>query len=108
VKKKLQMLLSRPNMSSQKKTMNKRYCGEDLVNSLINKLPFGIHIPGYNYCAPGTKLSKRLARGDQGVNKLDEACKKHDTGYNNHEDLQERHKADSVLLGKAKERGRIL
>jgi hypothetical protein len=98
------MLLRRPNVNSPKKTINKRYRGEGVVNSLINKLPFEIHIPGYNYCGPGTKLSKRLARGDQGVNKLDEACKEHDIAYNNHEDLQERHKADSVLLGKAKER----
>jgi hypothetical protein len=91
-------------MNSQKKTMNKRYRGESLVNSLVNKLPFEIHISGYNYSGPRTKLSKRLARGDQGVNKLDEACKEHDIAYNNHEDLQERHKADIVLLGKAKER----
>jgi hypothetical protein len=87
------MLVSRPNMNSQKKTMNKRYRGEGLVNSLVNKLPFEIHISGYNYSGPRTKLSKRLAR-DQGVNKLDEACKEHDIAYNNHEDLQERHKAD--------------
>jgi hypothetical protein len=91
------MLLRRSNVNSPKKTINKRYRGEGVVNSLINKLPFEIHIPGYNYCGPGTKLSKRLARGDQGVNKLDEACKEHDIAYNNHEDLQQRHKADSVL-----------
>jgi hypothetical protein len=87
------MLLRRSNVNSPKKTINKRYRGEGVVNSLINKLPFEFHIPGYNYCGPGTKLSK-----------LDEACKEHDIAYNNHEDLQERHKADSVLLGKAKER----
>jgi hypothetical protein len=98
------MLLRRSNVNSPKKAINKRYRGEGVVNSLINKLPFEIHIPGYNYCGPGTKLSKRLARGDQGVNKLDEACKEHDIAYNNHEDLKERHKADIVLLGKAKER----
>lgn len=49
-----------------------------LLNWLINHLPFELHLPGYNYCGPGTKLIKRLKRGDKGVNKLDEYCKEHD------------------------------
>ncbi|XP_074096719.1 uncharacterized protein LOC141525915 [Cotesia typhae] len=35
-----------------------------LFNNIINKLPLELHIPGYQYCGPGTKLAKRLARGD--------------------------------------------
>lgn len=31
--------------------------GKGLVNSIINKLPFELHLPGYQYCGPGTKLS---------------------------------------------------
>jgi ribosomal protein S5 len=72
------------------------------VATLINKLPVELHIPGYNYCGPGTKLSKRLSRGDKGVNDLDEACKEHDIAYNKSLDLINRHKADRVLLEKAK------
>ena len=26
-----------------------------------------MHIPGYQYCVPGTKLTKRLACGDPGI-----------------------------------------
>jgi len=39
------------------------------------------HIPGYNFCGPGTKVFTRLIRGDKGINKLDEACKCHDIEY---------------------------
>lgn len=39
------------------------------------------HIPGYNYAGPGTKVFTRLTRGDKGINKLDEACRRHDIEY---------------------------
>lgn len=70
--------------------------GKGLVNSVINKLPFELHLPGYQYCGPGTKLEKRLARGDPGVNGLDRACKQHDIRYLQN-DLAARHKADYQL-----------
>lgn len=78
--------------------------GGGLVNSIINNLPFELHLPGYNYCGPGTKLQKRLLRGDRGVNKLDEACMHHDIAYQNHTDLDNRHKADIQLINMAKKR----
>lgn len=78
--------------------------GGGLVNSVINNLPFELHLPGYNYCGPGTKLQKRLLRGDRGINKLDEACMHHDIAYQNHTDLPNRHKADLQLLNMAKQR----
>lgn len=78
--------------------------GNGLLNSVINNLPFELHLPGYNYCGPGTKLEKRLLRGDRGVNKLDEACMHHDIAYANHTDLPNRHKADLQLLNMAKQR----
>lgn len=77
--------------------------GSGIVNSLINKLPFELHLPGYQFCGPGTKLQKRLRRGDRGINKLDEACMYHDIAYNN-SDLNTRHKADLQLLNMAKKR----
>lgn len=71
--------------------------GEGFVNNLINKLPVELHIPGYQYCGPGTKLEKRLKRGDQGINPLDKACRVHDIAYQNFKSLEERHKADKEL-----------
>lgn len=34
----------------------------------------------YNFCGPGTNLEARLARGDVGINKLDECCKVENMG----------------------------
>ena len=71
--------------------------GRGLVNDIINKLPFELHVPGYQYCGPGTKLEKRIERGDRGINPLDAACKEHDIAYNTHKDLKDRHVADQKL-----------
>ncbi|KAJ8949422.1 hypothetical protein NQ318_007522 [Aromia moschata] len=79
--------------------------GSGIVNSLINKLPIELHLPGgYQYCGPGTKLRKRLARGDPGINPLDVACKHHDIAYSQNTDLTARHKADYELEQRAWER----
>lgn len=78
--------------------------GSGLINKVIDKLPFEIHLPSYQFCGPGTKLEKRLERGDSGVNKLDRACKEHDIAYTQFNDLENRHKADQVLIEKAVER----
>ncbi|KAJ8979793.1 hypothetical protein NQ317_007703 [Molorchus minor] len=86
------------NRKSLHRENNKRLKrGRGIVNTLINKLPFELHLPGgYQYCGPGTKLQKRLARGDPGINKLDKACKQHDIAYSQ-SDLAARHKADYQL-----------
>lgn len=78
--------------------------GNGLVNYLINNLPVELHLPGYNYCGPGTRLKERLARGDKGVNALDEACKIHDISYANSSTLDDRHRADESLMNMAKQR----
>lgn len=78
--------------------------GEGLINSTINNLPFELHLPGYSYCGPGTKLKARLARGDQPINKLDSYCKEHDIQYSKHKDLEKRHQADKYLQERAWER----
>lgn len=52
----------------------------------------------------GTKLEKRLARGDRGINQLDAACREHDIAYANHSDSEERHKADLQLKEAASKR----
>ena len=86
----------------QRKRFKKK--GSGIINSLINKLPIELHLPNYNYCGPGTKLKKRLSRGDSGINKLDEACKEHDISYLKYTDLNKRHQADQVLAKKAFDR----
>lgn len=71
------------------------------MNSLINKLPFEMHIPSYHYCGPGTKLKKRLARNDPGVNELDRACREHDIAYALTDDQKKRNAADEMLANAA-------
>ncbi|KAJ8973150.1 hypothetical protein NQ317_017923 [Molorchus minor] len=60
-----------------------------------------MHIPGYQYCGPGTKPRKRLERGDTGINPLDEACKVHDRTYSKFEDTATRNIADEELAASA-------
>lgn len=78
--------------------------GRGFINSIINKLPIELHLPGYQYCGPGTKLKKRLERGDPGVNPLDAACKEHDIAYSKHQNIENRHIADRILEDKAWQR----
>jgi len=96
------MSLSYTNRFICKKNCKKK--GSGILNTLINKLPFELHLPGYNFCGPGTKLQKRLSRGDRGVNPLDEACKQHDIEYSASKDIKSRHVADSLLAQKALDR----
>lgn len=44
------------------------------LDTLIDLLPIEMHVPGYRFCGPGTKLSKRLKRSEVGVNPMDDAC----------------------------------
>ena len=49
------------------------------LNKLIDKLPVELHLPGgYEFCGPGTRLKKRLALGQVGINPLDSVCRIHD------------------------------
>lgn len=75
-----------------------------VLNRAIDLLPIEIHFPSYNYCGPGTKLSKRLARGDKGINPLDEACKLHDIEYSKYSDSENRRRADKELAERAWQR----
>jgi len=69
-----------------------------LLNRAINALPIELHIPGYQFCGPGT----RLARGDRGINPLDAACREHDIAYSRSNDLGQRHVADRILAARAR------
>lgn len=94
------MLMCTNNRNSrQRGVVVKR--GRGIFNKVLQKLPFELHVPGYRFCGPGTKLEQRLARGEVGINKLDEACRRHDIAYSQYTDLDERHKADQVLAQEA-------
>ncbi|EGI58682.1 hypothetical protein G5I_13200 [Acromyrmex echinatior] len=73
-----------------------------VLNRAINALPFELHIPGYQFCGPGTRLTKRLARGEAGINPLDAACREHDIAYSRSNDLTDRYAVDKVLVEKAR------
>ena len=69
---------------------------------IINKLvPVELHLPGYNFCGPFTRIKERVARGDKGINPLDEAWKEHDLRYYEHKDLRNRIAIDRRLAWKA-------
>lgn len=76
----------------------------EVLNRAIDVLPIELHLPGYQYCGPGTKLQERLQRGDPGINPLDSACKQHDIAYNKYKDSKHRSQADKELANRAWER----
>lgn len=76
-----------------------------VLNKGIDLLPWELHLPGgYRYCGPGTRLRERLARGDRGINGLDEACKAHDIAYSKYRDNTNRALADKELAERAWQR----
>lgn len=84
--------------------MRRKTKGCGILDSIVNKIPIEMHVPGYQYCGPGTKLEKRLARGDPGINPLDQACKRHDIAYSTHNGGPQRYEADKMLAKKAWDR----
>lgn len=50
----------------QKRRKRIQYGGLDIQKEL-KKTGLEFHVPGYQYLGPGTKLKKRLTRGDQGI-----------------------------------------
>ena len=40
--------------------LKKEAAGVSFHNTLVNKLPFEMHLPGHNFTGPGIKLYKRL------------------------------------------------
>lgn len=55
----------------------------------------------YRFLGPGTKLEKRLKRGDRPVNELDKAALEHDIFYTKHRDRKTREIGDKILQKKA-------
>ena len=61
----------------------------------IEKTGIEFHLPGYNFAGPGTKLAKRLKRGDKGINRLDDIALHHDIAYSKAKNLQDKWKAET-------------
>lgn len=53
------------------------------------------------FAGPGTKLKERLARGERGINRLDELARAHDIAYDESNSLTDRHRADETLENQA-------
>ena len=83
--------------TTRKKTRHQRGRGVD-IQKWIGKTGLEFHWPGYQYMGPGTKLEKRLKRGDPGINRLDRIAKQHDVDYSRAKNLQDKWKADEKMI----------
>ena len=68
------------------------------IQKWIGKTGVEFHWPGYQYMGPGTKLQKRLKRGDPGINRLDRIAKQHDIDYGQAKTLADKWKADEKMI----------
>jgi hypothetical protein len=81
----------------------------DITNIINTVLPGEKHLPGMNYCGPGTNLKLKLKadgvtprRGFEPVDRVDEAAMKHDIVYQQYDDLRHRNEADKEMLRELK------
>ena len=77
----------------------------DVTTVLNTLMPFQKHLPGMNYCGPGTNLDQRLEEdgqtprpGNEPVDRADEAALRHDMAYAEGSDLHARIKADERMI----------
>ena len=67
--------------------INRDATGGSFLNTLVNKLPFEMHLPGHDFIDPGTKLYKRLnpdgtpKEWSIPINRVDNAAYHHDLCY---------------------------
>ena len=73
--------------------------------TLVNKLPFEMHLPGHNFAGPGTKLYKRLnlegtpKEWSKPINRVDNAAYHHDLCYSKLDDTKTRNEVcDKTML----------
>jgi len=76
----------------------------DIVDILNTILPGEKHLPGMNYCGPGTRLDEKLNEDDtpkpgyEPRDRVDEAALHHDLAYRDHGDLRHRSRADKQMI----------
>ena len=80
--------------------------GGSVLNTLVNKRSFEIHLPGHNFTGPGTKLYKRLKPDEMPkewsipINRVDNAAYHRDLCYSKHDDTKIRNEVcDKTMLG---------
>ena len=81
-----------------KQRRNKQLDGKLDLQKALAKTGIEFHWPGYQYMEPGTKLEKRLKRGDPGINRLDQISKTHDIAYSKACSLKAKHTADRKMI----------
>ena len=81
--------------------------GGSFLYSLVNKLPFEMHLPGHNFTGPGTKLYKGLITDGTPkewsipINAVNNAAYHHDLCYSKHDDTKTRNDVcNKTMLGK--------
>jgi len=78
------------------------------IQKWLGKIGIEFHWPGYQYMGPGTKLKKRLKRGDPGINRLDKIAKQHDIDYSKAKNLRDKWKADTKMIESISKLKRVL
>ena len=82
--------------------MDKTDC--DIVDVINEVIPGEKHLPGMNYCGPGTRLREKLDKngkpkpGFEPVDRVDEAALKHDIAYSQYSDKKHRSVADKQFV----------
>ena len=80
--------------------------GRCFLNSLVNKLPFEMHLPGHKFTGPVIKQKKRLnpdgtpKEWSMPINRVDNAAYHRDLCYSKHDDTKTRNEVcDQTMLG---------
>lgn len=68
------------------------------LQKVLSKTGIEFHLPGYQFAGPGTKLQKRLAKGQMGINRLDAIARTHDIEYSLARSLKDKWKADEKMV----------
>ena len=87
------------------KLLKKGAAGESFLNTLVNNLPFEMHLPRDNFTGPGIKLYQRLnsdgtpKEWSTPINRVDNAAYHHDLRYQKHDDTKTRNQVcDKTML----------
>ena len=73
--------------------VKKGVAGGSFLDTMVNNVPFEMHLPGHNFTGPGAKLYKRLNWGtprewSMPINRVDNAAYHHDLCYSKHDDTK--------------------
>ena len=89
--------------------VKKGAAGGSFLYTIVNNLPFEMHLPGHNFTGPETKLYKRLSLDVTPkersilINRFDNAAYHHDLCYSKHDDTKTRNQVcDKTMLGELK------